>query len=160
MPLPLPFRLGFPDELVITCYHLGMIRQFLLEACAPEERYLQRVVVDLSDKLSEDAGFLTEKLMLRYWVLSCCEYYCWYAKASVDITIPLEQFLDPPAVCFRPERKDPNSKLNRVGLLFRCYDLVRSRPAPLPLMDGSRNLWVDIVYCRLWSRATQWLDKA
>lgn len=153
-----PFWLGFPEGQVRTCYQLGMVRQYLIEACAPENSYLHRIADDIDQKLSEDTGLLVEKLMIRYWVLSCCEYYCWYAKPSVDYSITIEQLLDPPAVCFRPERKDPFSQFHKYGLMFRCYDLIRSRAAPLPLMESSVRSSIDVVYSRLWSRAYQWLD--
>lgn len=29
IPLPFPIWLGFPDGLVVNCYHLGMVRYFL-----------------------------------------------------------------------------------------------------------------------------------
>ena len=39
----------------------------------------------------------------------------WYSEMSVDYSIPLSTFLDPPAVCFRPDRKDPLSKFKKRG---------------------------------------------
>jgi hypothetical protein len=39
---------------------------------------------------------LTEKWQLSLWVRACCEYVRWYAEKSVDPTVPLSVFLDPP----------------------------------------------------------------
>ena len=44
----------------------------------------------------------------------------WYEEACCDFTLPLEQLLDPPAVCLRPDWKDLLSKFNKYGLMFRC----------------------------------------
>ena len=43
IPLPFPIWLGFPDGLVVNCYHLGMVRYFLLESCRPDDKYLLSV---------------------------------------------------------------------------------------------------------------------
>lgn len=83
----------------------------------------------------------------------------WYWTALSDYSIPVERFLDPPAVCFRPDRKDQLSKFHKYGLMFRCYDLVRTRSAPKPLGASAVRVTFDVVSCRLWSRSTQWLDK-
>lgn len=47
IPLPFPIWLGFPDGLVVNCYHLGMVRYFLLESCRPDDKYLLSVRDDL-----------------------------------------------------------------------------------------------------------------
>lgn len=75
---------------------------------------------------------------------------------SLDLWI-----LDPPAVCLRPDRKDQLSKFNKYGLMFRCYDLIRQRRCPLPLMGSPfkyRRLNVEVVQSRLWLRANSWLE--
>lgn len=97
IPLPFPFWLGFPEGIVVSCYHLGMVRQYLLEACASDERYLCRVRQDLEQKLTEDADFFVEKNNVKI-----LDY--WYDKACVDFSITVEQVLDPPAVCLRPDQ--------------------------------------------------------
>lgn len=114
MPLPFPFWLGFPEGQVITCYQLGMVRQYLLEACAPDTGFIDRLADDIQDKMSEDAGFLIEKLMLQYLVLSCLEYSFWYSKALVYYSITIDQLLEPPAVCFRPDRINYQNIINTV----------------------------------------------
>lgn len=43
IPLLFPIWLGFPDGLVVNCYHLGMVRYFLLESCRPDDKYLLSV---------------------------------------------------------------------------------------------------------------------
>lgn len=70
--------------------------------------------------------FLADKLQLKHWVLSCCEYVKGYYDMSVDYSVPLKTLLDLPAVCFRPDRKDLLSKFNKYGLMFRCYDAIRT----------------------------------
>lgn len=54
-----------------------------------------RVRLDLEQKLTEDADFFVENTM------------CWYRtddKACVDLSITVEQVLDPPALCLRPDQ--------------------------------------------------------
>lgn len=131
----------------------------LVEACAPDWRFVERFAADLESRLDEDTMLLTEKWQLRYWVRSCSEYVAWYTTAVVDFSVPLERFLDPPAVCFRPDRKDPLQQFKKYGLYFPSYDLIRSRPIPLPLGPYSRVREIDVVCVRLWSKAYQWLDR-
>lgn len=54
IPLPFPIWLGFPDGLVVNCYHLGMVRYFLLESCRPDDKYLLSVRDDFERKLTEE----------------------------------------------------------------------------------------------------------
>lgn len=98
--------LGFPEGILVKPYQIGMVRQMLLESCSTDWAFVQRLVDDLNQQLDEDAVFLTEKLELQYWVRSCCEYVKWYARAETDFSITAEDLLDPPAVVFRPDRKD------------------------------------------------------
>jgi hypothetical protein len=113
IPLPFPIWLGFPDGLVVNCYHLGMVRYFILESCRPDDKYLLSVRDDLERKLTEEGDFYVERVMLRYWVESLVRYVRWYEEACCDFTLPLEQLLDPPAVCLRPDRKDLKSKFHK-----------------------------------------------
>jgi len=39
----------------------------------------------------------------------------------MDYGRPIEDFLDPPALCFHPERKDSFLKN---GLIFRCSEII------------------------------------
>lgn len=66
IPLLFPICLGFPDGLVVNCYHLGMVRYFLLESCRPDDKYLLSARDDLERKLTEEGDFHVEKVMLRY----------------------------------------------------------------------------------------------
>lgn len=61
--LPLPFQvwLGFPDGILITCYHMGMVRDMLVSSCSPDWGHVERFATDLDLKLDEDTGLLTEK---------------------------------------------------------------------------------------------------
>ena len=158
IPLPFPIWLGFPDGLVVNCYHLGMVRYFLLESCRPDDKYLLSVRDDLERKLTEEGDFYVERVMLRYWVESLVRYVRWCEEACGDFTLPLEQLLDPPAVCLRPDRKDLLSKFHKYGLMLRCYDLIRQRRCPLPLMGSAVRLNVEVVQSRLWLRANFWLE--
>lgn len=74
IPLPFPIWLGFLDGLVVNCYHLGMVRYFLLESCRPDDKYLLSVRDDLERKLTEEGDFYVERVMLRYWVESLVRY--------------------------------------------------------------------------------------
>lgn len=142
LPLPLPFWLGFPEGILRTCYHMGMVRQFLYANCAPKWNSVEKISSDLQSVFDrsglgnvEEAEYLTEELTIKWWVKSMIEYVSWYSRMSVDLWQPVEVLLDPPAACFTPERKDQLSKYNKYGLLFRCYDLVRERSPPLPLPE-------------------------
>jgi len=42
--------------------------------------------------------------------------------------------------------------------MFRCYDAIRTHPAPLPIGLKGVRFHVDVVYFRLFWRANQWLD--
>jgi hypothetical protein len=42
--------------------------------------------------------------------------------------------------------------------MFRCYDLIRQRRCPLPLMGSAVRLNVEVVQSRLWLRANSWLE--
>lgn len=53
-------------------------------------------------------------------------------RARVDFSIPVESFLDPPAMCFRPDRKDLLSNFLIYGRMSRCHDLVRQKVSPIP----------------------------
>lgn len=54
--LPLPFQvwLGFPDGILITCYHMGMVRDMLVSSCSPDWGHVERFATDLDLKLDED----------------------------------------------------------------------------------------------------------
>lgn len=99
--LPLPFQvwLGFPDEILITCYHIGMVPDMLLSSCSPDWGHAERFATDLDLKLNEDTGLLTEKLFLGLKPV-CLAYCAWWYRARVYFSIPVESFLDPLAVCF------------------------------------------------------------
>ncbi|GMP29853.1 hypothetical protein CsSME_00004784 [Camellia sinensis var. sinensis] len=133
---------GIPRGLAGELLSIGMVRWMLVESCRPNWGYVERLMDDLSRRLDDDALLLTEQLELRW--CSLVKYCKWYYEASVDYTRPIEVFLAPPAACFHPERKDQLMKFNKYGLIFRCYDLIRQRSAPLPLPEfRSRN--VDVV---------------
>jgi len=84
IPLLFPIWLGFPDGLVVNCYHLGMVRYFLLESCRPDDKYLLSVRDDFERKLTEEGDFYVERVMLRYWVESLVRYVRWYEEACCD----------------------------------------------------------------------------
>lgn len=48
--LPLPFQvwLWFPDEILITCYHIGMVPDMLLSSCSPDWGHAERFATDLA----------------------------------------------------------------------------------------------------------------
>jgi hypothetical protein len=66
---------------------MGMVRWKLLESCRPDFRHVQHMADDFESKLYEDAMYLTERFMLRYWLLSLLEYVKWYSRAEVDYSI-------------------------------------------------------------------------
>ncbi|KAL0295309.1 UNVERIFIED_CONTAM: hypothetical protein Scaly_3106500 [Sesamum calycinum] len=56
--LPLPFQvwLRFPDGRLITCYHMGMVRDMLLSSCSPDWGHAERFATDFGLKLNEDTA--------------------------------------------------------------------------------------------------------
>lgn len=158
-PLPFFIWLGFPSGLIPDCYIQGAVRWMLVESCRPDWTFVEQFVTDLQSALDEDSAFLSERWMLKNWVISCLEYVVWFSESSVDYSVPIERFLDPPAVCFRPNQKDQLSKFSKYGRLFRCYDYVRSQPAPIPIELERVDHRVDYVHVRLWSRACDWFRK-
>lgn len=81
---------------------------------------------DLQEKLDEDVLRLVESWELKHWLSSCCKYDEWYTLAKMDFSLPLSAFIDPPALCFRPDRKDLLHLFNKYGRLFRAYDCLRT----------------------------------
>lgn len=118
--LPLPFQLwlGLPEGFLVSPYQLGMVRWMLLESCCPDWSYIELFADDLDRRISEDARVLTEKWALSLWVKSCCEYLKWYTEAKVNYDVDIEALLDPPAVVFRPDKKD---QLQKFGFLKRKF---------------------------------------
>lgn len=134
---------------------MGMVRDMLVSSCSPDWGHVERFATDLDLKLDEDTGLLTEKLFLG--PTACLAYCTWWYRARVDFSIPVESFLNPPAV--KPDRKDPFSKFHKYGLMCRCYDLVRQKVSPIPFGEKAVRLTFDVVSSRIWSRSYQWLDK-
>lgn len=100
-----------------------------MSSCSPDWGHVERFATDLDLKLDEDTGLLTEKLFLGLkpvWLISRGGT----GRELTSQSPPVESFLDPPAVCFRPDRKDQFSKFHKYGLMFRCYDLVRQKVSP------------------------------
>jgi len=101
--MPFSVWLGFPEGFLVSCYKIGMM---LVESCKPDWGYVERLIEDFSRQLDDDASFLVEKIELKSWTQSLCEYCKWYYEASMDYGRHIEDFLYPPALCFHPERKE------------------------------------------------------
>lgn len=158
-PLPFWVWLGFPDGFIPDCYVRGMVIQKLLEELAPDWSFMQRFVEDLEQRVSEDNMFMVEHTTLKYWLDACHRYCVWYLSVSLWYSASVEDLLDPPAVCFRPDRKDQLHKFHKYGRLFRMYDYVRTTKPPIPLsVLGDRSFKSDIVYVKLWLRANCWFS--
>lgn len=155
-PLPFNLWLSFPEGFLVTPYHMGMVRQMLLESCSPDWDFMVRLVEDLDPQLDEDTLLFTETILLKQWMEFCLEYMKWYSKAKIYFSITAIDLLDPPAVVFRPDRKD---KFSTILKQFRCYDLIRTHRAPLPLTERGVSLHIDLVQCKLWLKPCQWLGK-
>lgn len=50
--------------------------------------------------------------------------------------MPLEELLSPPVVPRSLNVKPRAREEHRFGILFRCYDWLRSKPIPLALSEG------------------------
>ncbi|KAL0284669.1 UNVERIFIED_CONTAM: hypothetical protein Sangu_2815600 [Sesamum angustifolium] len=48
--------LRFPDGRLITCYHMGMVRDMLLSSCSPDWGHAERFATDFGLKLNEDTA--------------------------------------------------------------------------------------------------------
>lgn len=96
IPLPFPILLGFQEGKLASCYHLGMLRYYLLEACKPDMKYLLSFKEDILRRLDDDTEFLVEDSMLKYWVQSIARYVSWYESACCDSSVTIEDLLDPP----------------------------------------------------------------
>ena len=94
---------------------------------------MSRICTDLQSRLDDDAQFLVERMMISHWVISLSRYCAWWNSASIDYSLPVEAFLDPPVACFNPERKDQLTKFDKYGLMFKCYDLIRQKAPPISI---------------------------
>lgn len=52
------------------------------------------------------------------------------------------------------------SKFHKYSRLFKAYDLIRTKSAPLPLGEGRQQSRIDVVVVKLWLRAYPWLGSA
>ena len=66
-----------------------------------------------------------------------------------DFTIPVSVILDPPLVSFAPERMDQMRELQRYGLMYRVYDMIRAQEAPRPIGPLGRPI-TDVASVDLW----------
>ena len=137
--------LGFPEGILITCYHMEAEHACVFvfsglgscEALCHWSRFEMR----------------TPACWQKFSRVKAC-YCTWWYRARVDFSIPLESFSNPPAVCFRPDRKDQNEKFQRSSVLG-------PRP-PESLSDSFRREGGQVDFRRpviSWYRSTQWLDK-
>ncbi|KAL5830464.1 hypothetical protein ACOSQ3_019932 [Xanthoceras sorbifolium] len=99
----------------------------IIRACAPEWSYVKRIAKDFESRITEDCASLTENWMFGHWVYSCVSYVKWYRVVQADYSLPLSTFLDPPAVCFRPDRKDQLSILLAVNSNFLVFSISNVR---------------------------------
>lgn len=126
-----------------------MIRGMLLESCRPDWDFATRLCSDLQSKLDEDTLLLLEQSMVRHWLEAMLEYEMWFVRACTDYSMTASDLLDPPTFVFRPDRKDQLHKFFKYGWMFRSYDLIRQREAPLPLLEFVVRSSVDVVQCAL-----------
>lgn len=129
-PLPFLIWLGFPDNIPVNCYHLGMVRQTLIDLL--EVKDLNRLEKVLSS-LTDDERLLVELTNLGEWMKSYVDYVVWVARISVSEDWCWDELLSPPLINFSPYRTWQTEKCYRYGKLFKCYDLIRRVRAPLPL---------------------------
>lgn len=71
-------------------------------------------------------------------------------RASSSYDVGVVKLLDPPAVVFRPGRKEQLHKFHKYGRMFKAYDLIRVRTVSLPTGDVGVHCLIDIVTLRLW----------
>lgn len=154
-PYPFEFWLGFPEGFLPSPSQMGMVREMLLESCAPDWRHAERIAADI-DALDDDTGLLIERKLMVSWAYSMIKYLDWYQRARFDYSVPISSLLDPPAYVFKPQSKDPLLKFHKYGRLFKCYDLIRTRRAPLEIELTHRNLGIDIVQCVFLRRMDSW----
>ncbi|KAK4412078.1 putative mitochondrial protein [Sesamum alatum] len=135
VPLPLEVWLAYPEKGIINCYERGRVRQFLLEAVKPR---------DIDEESLSLLGFFwqgheeTKERFLVSFVASHLRYLKWYYLAILDFELPLEYLLRPPVSPRRIERLSDEKLIERYGLIFRAWDLLRTGEVilPLPLKDS------------------------
>ena len=86
--------------------------------------------------------------MVRHWLEAMLEYEMWFVRACTDYSITASDLLDPP-FSFVLIGKTHCIKFFKYGWMFRSYDLIRQREAPLPLLEFVVRSSVDVVQCTL-----------
>lgn len=132
--LPLPFQvwLWFPDEILITCYHIGMVPDMLLSSCSPDWGHAERFATDLArfeaqwgHRLVDRKSFSRVKASLFGLLRVVVQGESWQSPLRV-----FSRNASGRAFCFRPGRKDQLEKFQKYGLMFWCYDLARQKVSP------------------------------
>nr|DAB41751.1 TPA_inf: RNA-dependent RNA polymerase [Erigeron breviscapus mitovirus 1]DAB41752.1 TPA_inf: RNA-dependent RNA polymerase [Erigeron breviscapus mitovirus 1] len=146
-PLPLLVWLSFPDLPGLTCYQVGMVRWFLLKAAKPRD--LDEESVSMLRCFWKGHEETLERFLVSF-MQSHLRYLKWYCEILLDYERPLEDLLKPPISSCKIDRaKDDSFVVQRFGLIFKCWDLLRSVEAPLPLGSSGINLMVERPFRRI-----------
>lgn len=156
-PLPVALWLTFPDLGILTSEQLGAARAFILDRVKPgyfHEKEMWMVsglsilmmVTRLWNAWFQNLVWLT----LTMWL----HYLRWYSSAIVNDDVSLEEQMPSPPVVpattysfLAIARSRKKVMIFRYGVLFMCYEMLRTTPAPLCLGElDSRQSFRDCIY--------------
>ncbi|DAB41747.1 RNA-dependent RNA polymerase [Dahlia pinnata mitovirus 1] len=144
-PLPLKLWLAFPEKGCLTCYEYGFVRAYIVKQMKP--RPLDENSVDLV-RMFWNGHESTFEHFLSSFVAAHARSLEWYYEALLDSEKSIEDLLrSNPNAPTKLERTSDEKSFDRFGLIFKCWDLLRSKCIPMPL-DTFRNLnanplWID-----------------
>lgn len=130
-PLPLTLWLAFPEKGGLTCYQLGMVRWFLINAARPKD--IDESSILMVSKFWSGHEETFERFLVSF-MQSHLRYLKWYCDMLLDYEQSLESLLKAPVSPCRIERaKEDSCESEGYGIIYKCWDLIRREVAPLPL---------------------------
>jgi hypothetical protein len=145
-PLPFKLWLAFPEKGGLTCYEIGMVRELLLRTTKPRD--IDENSISLVREFWHGHEDTFERFLSSFvdsYLKSLKRYY----RHLLDPYQPIEDLLNVPESPCRLERMAEDRTFCRYGIIYKCWDLLRSKRSPLPLSElsalgpSSYSQWVD-----------------